>query len=106
MKKKSEFEMEMITEAVSGTLGPISPNVERGARLGDARILGMLAEAQSAASPTQKYGKNAGKRLVSALETENMDLRKQVVELALEILDLQVRLRPDERSRWGDIGTR
>lgn len=93
MKKKSELQMEMNTDSSL-----------RGAD--DTRILSMIAAAQSAVSPTQKYGKNGGKRLVSALETENVELRKQVVELALEILDLQLRLRPDERSRWGDIGTR
>ncbi len=40
-----------------------------------------------------------------SLGAENAELRDQVVELALKILDLQLRLRPDQRSRWADFLT-
>jgi hypothetical protein len=105
MKNKSEVQMEMITDMLS-TSHRGSPEVEPRALVRDTKILSIIAAARSAESSTRKYGKKAGARLVSALETENVELRKQVVELALEILDLQLRLRPGERSLWGDIGTR
>jgi hypothetical protein len=42
----------------------------------------------------------ANDHFADLLEAENLELRNQVVDLALQILDLQLQLCPDERTKW------
>ena len=85
---------------------PLSTSPES-QNLADAvRILGAIDAAQTDQGAGEKYSKLATKCVVTALEAENADLRNQVVELALAILELQSRVNPHERSRWANIGAR
>jgi len=52
------------------------------------------------------HGKIAEDYLTAELEVENIELRHQVVELALEVADLQTRLHPDESGAWASFATR
>jgi hypothetical protein len=67
---------------------------------------GFVETARWASSYIDMDGEDgAGLCCTAPLEAENAELRNRVVDLALEILDLQLRLRPEERTRWADFAT-
>jgi len=87
----------------ASSLAPTDPASERRNRTDAVGILGAIGVATGEAFD-ERYQRLAKQCLTSALEAENAELRNKVVELALEILELQTRVRPNERSRWASIG--
>jgi hypothetical protein len=104
MKKNGKVGIATIYAAASNS-PPNGSGLEQRAPGENTRMDGVIAGANGATdSDSPRQGMRSSKRLVATLEEENLQLRDQVLGLALEIFDLKSNLRPGERTRWDDIG--
>lgn len=106
MKKNGKLGI-TITFAAASNSSPTGVGPDQRGPSEHTGMAGVIASAHDASdSAGPRDGKCSSKSLVVALEEENLQLRDQVLGLALTILDLQTQSRPGERTRWDDIGRR
>jgi hypothetical protein len=103
--KKQAKRMGFTATAIESSLRPIGPEIERQISGGEeSGLIAVLGPDQH--SNTPKYGNLPDECLLAMLEAENIQLRNQVVELALEVLDLQVRSEGEAESRAPNLKAR
>jgi hypothetical protein len=81
------------------SLGPIGVAVieRRISGVEEARLVAVIEPNQHTNAPM--YGKLSDECLLAVLQAENTQLRNEVVELALDVLDLQIRSEVDADGR-------
>jgi hypothetical protein len=103
--KKQAKRVGPTSTAIESSLRLIGGGIEQQMSGGEEpRLAAVIGPNQHSNSP--KYGNLTDECLLAVLQEENTQLRNQVVELALEVLDLQIRSEGDADGRTPNFGAR